>query len=93
MYWGARMMGVFWLPMSPENTIFRVSPASVSHSSTQAEPSRWPASMNRARMPSDMSISCPYSTDTTWRRARSTSTRVYSGSTGGLPARRPFWFS
>ncbi len=86
-------MGCLRLPMSPENTIFLVKPCSVSHISTQAEPSRWPASTKRILMPSDMSSSQPYSQVTMWRRVFSTSSRVYSGSTGGLPARLPFWFS
>ncbi len=86
-------MGCLRLPMSPENTIFLVKPCSVSHISTQAEPSRWPASTNRILIPSATSSSWPYSQVTMCRRAFSTSTRVYSGSTGGLPARFPFWFS
>ena len=86
------MMGWSTLPMSPEKTSLRVSSPSVAQTSTDAEPSRCPASAKRSRTPGHRSTSSPYSTVRSCCRAASASATVYRGSTSGRPARLPFWF-
>ena len=86
------MMGWLMLPMSPEKTIFFSTPFSSSHSSTLAEPSRWPASTNRSFTPGHRSTIWPYSAVVMWAATWAASSTVYRGSTGGRPARLPFWF-
>ena len=70
------MMGWSRFPISPEKTIFRVSLPSVSHISTLAEPSRWPASTKRAFTPSAIWISESYSQVTMRFTASSASATV-----------------
>ena len=71
--------------MSPENTIFFVTPPSVSQISMLAEPSRCPTSVKRILTPSLISTFLPYAHGTMFLMMPSASSMVYAGSTSGSP--------
>ena len=75
------------LPTSPEKTIFFSMPPSCSQNSMQAEPSRCPMSENRTRIPSAIGTIWPYRQGRKSEAAPFASSTVYSGTTGGSPAR------
>lgn len=69
-----------------EHDLF-LSAASRSQNSMQAEPSRWPISEKRTRNPSAIVTHSPYRQGRKHDAAPFASSTVYSGSTGGSPAR------